>query len=239
MIWVSLRTNKAAERSVTVCAFQVFFLAFCAAANAARLDNAYLPPPNAKDAGGRDEDLQVPLEPPYIDPYSDNRHLVPADHGRNEFGRRIGSRRNQPRGDQDEDFVRGFAPGMSRFLYGSYSYTGPDNVLVTVTYTADRKRPKNRRRYDDDEYDDYDYGRRAFGYDADDDDYSYAGPLEGGVIPTPPSLPKELQKAFAFHRKKYQSEGKKDSRKVGARTEEPPRRPVIHQGYSYPKAVTN
>lgn len=203
-------------------------LALCAVANAAKLNDAYLPPPNAKDAGGRDEDLQVPLEPPYIDPYSDNSYPL-----RNDFGRRVGQRRNQQRGDQEEDQFRGFAPGKSRFLYGSYSYTGeylatnthqskptnsskclgPDNVLVTVTYTADKKRPKNRKKYED-EYDDYDYGGRrvsGYGYDADDEDGAYAGPLEAGVVPTPPSLPKELQKAFNFHQKKYQSDSRKGS----------------------------
>lgn len=205
------------------------FLILCSlliAAEAAKLDNTYLPPSGAKESGGNDNDLQVPLEPPYIDQYTPqhgNRirpNYRPATRGLG--GKPVTSGlKDQPMlENEDEIVVPTPMLGQGRFISGSYSYTGPDNVLVTVTYKANQEKVPNKdevseevasddaaseegeTNYEEEE-EDYDENTRVAQQD---DKAEEEANGEDSVVPTPPSLPAELARAFDFHRRKQQKE---------------------------------
>jgi len=106
-----------------------------AVAEAAKLSNTYLPPPaGAKEAGGSDGALQVPLEPPYVDDYTPAAEPAQAW--------RPGTRSIQKNGNsgvdnkflENEEEIKVPALEKGRFIKGSYSYTGIRPYILNLFF---------------------------------------------------------------------------------------------------------
>lgn len=95
-----------------------------------------------------------------------------------------------------------------RFISGSYSYTGPDNVLVTVTYKADERKARQDDSQPEEEIQEEEVEEEVQQDSVAEDEYED----DDSIVPTPPSLPAELARAFDFHKNKHLNEGNFNSK---------------------------